>query len=115
MCVPCDQVAQQKMSQLLTSRESLGSLGGAPQASLQTLAAILTLNAGQQPLALQEADPQDIKLSLYQLWGAGDALRYELSTLLELELSADISASQPGLFCMLSAFGNCWYGESSGV
>lgn len=80
LCVPCDQVAQQKMSQLLTSQESLGRLGGAPQASLQTLAAILTLKAGQQPSALQEAAPQDTQLAQYQRSGARDALRYELST-----------------------------------
>ena len=68
----CDQVAQQKMCQLLTSQESLSRLGGAPQASLQTLAAMLALNAGQQPSALQEAAPQDTWQS-----GTRDALRYQ--------------------------------------
>lgn len=61
------------MSQLLTSQESLGRMGGAPQASLQTLAAMLALNAGQQPSALQEAAPHETWQS-----GARDALRYEL-------------------------------------
>lgn len=75
--MPCDQVAQQKMSQLLTSQQSLRRLGGAPQASLQTLAAMLTFNAGQQPSALQEA-------ALHDTWqsGARDALRYEIMCLL---------------------------------
>ena len=59
------------MTQLLSSQESLSKLGGAPQASLQTLAAMLALNAGQSPSALQEAAPQDT-------WQTGtrDALRY---------------------------------------
>lgn len=59
------------MSQLLTDWESLDRLGGAPQASLQTLAVMLApTGQGQQASALQEAAPQDTWQS-----GTRDALR----------------------------------------
>lgn len=65
------QVAQQQMSRMLSDADSLRRLMGAPQASLQTLATVLSLSTGQQPSALQEAAPHEI-------WqhGTQNALRY---------------------------------------
>lgn len=60
------------MTQLLTDEEGLDRLGGAPRASLQTLAVMLApTGQGQHASALQEAATQDTWQS-----GTRDALRY---------------------------------------
>ncbi|KAL3158795.1 hypothetical protein ABBQ32_011522 [Trebouxia sp. C0010 RCD-2024] len=69
------QDAQQKMTQLLTDEEGLDRLGGAPRASLQTLAVMLApTGQGQHASALQEAATQDTWQS-----GTRDALRMLLA------------------------------------
>ncbi|DBB01874.1 TPA: hypothetical protein ACH3X1_000476 [Trebouxia sp. C0004] len=53
-------VATDQMGQLLSDEDTLRRVQGAPQASLQTLAAMLALTSAQKPSALQEAAPQEI-------------------------------------------------------
>lgn len=53
------QVAQKQMSQLLSDEGTLGRVRGAPQSSVQTLAAMLALILSQQPSALHQAAPQE--------------------------------------------------------
>lgn len=59
-CLVCPrQVATDQMGQLLSDKDTLRRVRGAPQASLQTLAAMLALTSAQKPSALQEATPQE--------------------------------------------------------
>ena len=67
------QVASDQMIQLLSDEDTLRRVQGAPQASLQTLAAMLALTSSQMPSALQEAAPQE---TLHD--GTRDSLRYML-------------------------------------
>ena len=71
-CLVCPwQVATDQMIQLLSDEDTLRRVRGAPQASLQTLAAMLALTSAQKPSALQEAAPQE---TLHD--GTRDSLRY---------------------------------------
>ncbi len=73
-CLICPwQVATDQMIQLLSDEDTLRRVRGAPQASLQTLAAMLALTSSQKPSALQEAAPQETLQD-----GTRDSLRYVL-------------------------------------
>lgn len=65
------QDAADQMADSLCNEQTVARLQGGPQASLQTLAAVLALSTSQQPSALQAANPQEAFEA-----GTKDALRH---------------------------------------